>query len=194
MANIEVNRQSAETGRDSSPEQRQEGRVARRGYWDPFTGAYGSGDVYGWDPFGFVRRFYEDVDRAFRPSGESESRWTPAVEVTEQDGQLCVRADLPGLSPEDVKVEVLDDALIVEGERKSENRENKGGIYRTERRYGRFYREIPLPPGTNPDDATAQFQNGVLEVKLRVPEQKTNRRSIRINSGQSGILAGKESR
>jgi len=139
-----------------------------------------------------MRRFHEEMDRTFgwffgtEPDGGRESRrWAPSIEVAEHNGQLQVHAELPGLKPDDVKVEVTDAALIIQGERKYEHEENKGGVYRSERRYGEFYREIPLPEGANPEQAKAQFTNGVLEVTLPVPEQKSNRRAIPIESGPS---------
>jgi HSP20 family protein len=89
---------------------------------------------------------------------------------------------------EDVKVEALDDALVIQGERKFEHEEKRKGVFRSER-YGRFYREIPLPEGASADEAKAHFKNGVLEIELPVPERKSKRREIPIGSG-SGQPAG----
>jgi HSP20 family protein len=93
-----------------------------------------------------------------------------------------VHAELPGLKPEDVKVELTDNALVIQGERKYEHEENKSGVYRSERRYGQFYREIPLPQGANAEQVKAQFNNGVLEVTLPVPEPTSNRRRIPVQT------------
>lgn len=82
-------------------------------------------------------------------------------------------------------VGVTDDALIIHGERKYEHEDRKGGVYRSERRYGQFYREIPLPEGAKTEQAKANFKDGVLEVVLSVPEAKSNRRTIPIESGSS---------
>jgi HSP20 family protein len=111
---------------------------------------------------------------------EGETFWAPAIEVRESDGQLKVHAELPGLKPEDVRVEVTNDQLIVQGEWKYE-REEKKGVYRSERRYGQCYRAIPLPEGANTEQAKAQFMNGV-EIATPVPEQKSTRRQIQIES------------
>jgi HSP20 family protein len=141
------------------------------------------------NPFSLMRRMTEEMDRVIQEFGlerDSGNRaaWSPAIEVREQDGKFNVRAELPGLSPNDVKVEVVDNALIVQGERKEEHEEKDGGVQRTERQYGLFYRSIPLPEGADTEHANARFQNGMLEVTIPVPQQKENRRPIRVE-GQS---------
>jgi HSP20 family protein len=97
-----------------------------------------------------------------------------------------VHAELPGLEPKDVKVDVENDALVIQGERRFEQEEKEGGVQRTERQYGLFYRSIPLPEGAKVDQAKAKFHNGVLEVTIPVPEQQSNRRTIPVE-GESGI-------
>jgi len=79
-------------------------------------------------------------------------------------------------------VEVADNQLIIQGERKYDHEEKKKGWYRSERSYGQFYPAIPLPEGANTEQAKAQFNNGVLEISLPMPEQKSNRREIPIES------------
>ena len=114
------------------------------------------------------------------PRAWSEAaNWAPQTEVFERNGQLVVRADLPGLKKEDVHIDVEDDVLVIRGERKSEHEENRAGVYHSERSYGSFYRELALPEGVNPDQVKANFQNGVLEVTLPAP-QKQEKRSRRI--------------
>lgn len=137
------------------------------------------------NPFSLMRRMTEEMDRVIQEFGlerDSGNRagWSPAIEVTERDGKYNVRAELPGLSPDDVRVEVVNDALVIQGERKVEHEEKDGGVQRTERQYGFFYRSIPLPEGADLDHANAKFQNGMLEVTIPVPQQKENRRPIRI--------------
>jgi len=141
------------------------------------------------NPFGLMRRLTEEMDRMFTGNWpglrENEvGEWLPAVEVTERDGKILVRADLPGINKDDVKVELTDGILTIEGERKQEREEEGQGFRRSERRYGRFLRSIPLPEGANLDQARAQFNNGVLEVSVPVPESQ-RRRSIPIEAGSS---------
>jgi HSP20 family protein len=148
------------------------------------------------NPFAFMRRFTEEMDRLFEDffggsliprwtefgslSEFRERMWSPQIEVFERDNQLVVRADLPGLTKDDVHVEITDDSLIIQGERKQEHEERREGFYRSERSYGRFYREIPLPEGVNAENATATFRNGVLEITLQVPERQPRGRRIEI--------------
>src|SRR5258706_16337605 len=93
---------------------------------------------------------------------------------------------------------MTDDAIVLEGERKCEHEENKGGVHITERRYGRFYRAIPLPEGAKTDQAQAKFENGVLEVEVPVEQPKEQRRQIPIQSatqatsGSSGTQSSQQ--
>jgi HSP20 family protein len=182
MADVAVKKAAEQNTNDQSAvTRRNAGGLAAN--WDPLSG-WTSADFLS-NPFSLMRRFSEEMDRSFgrffdRESGES--LWSPAIEVRQDEGQLKVHADLPGLKPEDVRVEVTDDQLVIQGERKYEQEEKKKGVYRSERRYGRFYRAIPLPEGTNTEQVKAQFRNGVLEVAIPTPEQKSNRREIPIES------------
>jgi HSP20 family protein len=120
-----------------------------------------------------MRRLSDEMDRAFSTTlglGREMGSWWPAVEVKEQDGSLVVSADLPGMNRDDVKVEIDDQNLIIHGERKRQHEEKRGGWHRSERSYGQFYRAIPLPEGTHGEQAQAQFKDGVLEVKVPLPE------------------------
>jgi HSP20 family protein len=150
----------------------------------------------GISPFSVIKRFGEEMDRLFGDfgldrswippalMGEGGRTWAPEVEIFERDGELVVRADLPGLKREDVKVELTDEGLTIEGERRSEHEENGEGYYRSERNYGNFYRRLPLPEGVDPDDATAKFHDGVLEVTM--PARKPVARAARKLAIQEG--------
>jgi HSP20 family protein len=142
------------------------------------------------NPFALMRQLADEMDRVFENFGFGRSRfgfpsllegfpstptWSPQVEVLEKDGRLIVRADVPGLKKEDLKVELTDDALIIQGERKREHEDKGEGSYRSERVYGSFYRVIPLPEGTSTEGATATFKDGVLEVSLQAPRREEKR-------------------
>jgi HSP20 family protein len=112
--------------------------------------------------------------------------WSPQTEVFQRDNEMVVRADLPGLSKDDINIEIEDDQLTIRGERRSEHDENREGFYSSERSYGTFFRSIPLPRGVNGDDATANFENGVLEITLPMPEQTSRGKRIEIGPARPG--------
>lgn len=136
-----------------------------------------------------MRRMSEEMDRTFGQffgqSGGRGRQWHPELEITEKNGKFCIQTDLPGLRPDDVKVEITGDRLTISGERKSENENREGGTYRSERRYGQFYREIALPEGVKAEEAKANFHDGVLEITLPIPQQTSNRRQIPIQTGEA---------
>lgn len=138
-------------------------------------------------PFSLFRRMTDEFDRALQPFLSADEAgatiaWTPTVEISEQDGKYRILAELPGLSPDDVRVEVEDDALVLQGERQVEREGTEGGIRRSERQFGFFYRRIPLPKGANPEQAKAQFHDGILEITVPAPDQPTKRRQIQIEA------------
>lgn len=144
-------------------------------------------DLFRANPFSLFRRMTEEMDRMFQDFGmEREAGngagWAPAIEVSQKDNKYNIKAELPGLEPNDVKVEIENDALVIQGERKSESDEKNAGMQRTERQYGYFYRSIPLPEGANVEQAQAKFHNGVLEVTIPTPQQQSNRRTIPVQA------------
>jgi len=165
------------------PESRQ-ATPARRG---PSTPALWSAD-----PFAVTRRFADEMNRVFedfgfgsgllspsfgpgRLMGAELAAWSPQVEVFQRDDRLVVRADLPGMTKDDIKVDVTDDAVTIQGERRQEHEERREGYYHTERSYGSFYRSIPLPEGVEADKADASFRDGVLEVIMPARRQEASR-------------------
>ncbi len=161
---------------------------------------------FGNSPFAFMRRFSEEMDRLFedfgfasgsmtpsferdfpsaRFGGFGEALWAPQVETFEREGRLVIRADLPGLTKDDVNVEINDDSIVLSGERRNENEEKREGYYRSERSYGSFYRQIPLPEGVDADDANATFRDGVLEITMKAPQLEAHSRRLEITEGGS---------
>ena len=145
----------------------------------------------GLTPFSVIRRVLEDMDRMFEGLGSARlegstsfgSIWSPAIDVIEREGRFLVRADVPGLSPDDLRLEIRDGSLVLEGERRQELEvEGKEGVYRSERMYGRFSRVIPLPQAADLDKAAARFENGVLEIEIPLRED-AQRRRIEIQGG-----------
>jgi HSP20 family protein len=155
---------------------------------DPF-------DMFRMSPFALMRRFMENMEQQWgQPEmghgGQSKAAagsefFSPPVEILEREGHLVVRAELPGLTKDDVHVEVTDEALTIEGERRSEHEERQGGFFRSERRYGTFRRHIPLPEGVNADQVKASFKDGLLEITMPAPQQQARGRRIEIQSGAS---------
>jgi HSP20 family protein len=151
------------------------------------------------NPFEFMRRLSADMDRAFddvgfgrgtlAPLGATSAGrglaggglageaavWAPQIETFRRGNDLVVRADLPGVPKEDIQIEVENGVLTLSGERRQESEERREGFYRSERSYGSFYRAIPLPDDVNEDRIEATYDNGVLELKIPVPEQKEQR-------------------
>jgi HSP20 family protein len=113
--------------------------------------------------------------RPFSREGVSDF-WAPEVEVFQKNNELTIKADLPGLQRNDVKVDITDNELYIQGERKHEHEEEREGYYRSERGYGSFYRTIPLPEGAITDQAKATFKNGVLEIRMPAPPASRGRR------------------
>lgn len=150
-------------------------------------------------PFALMRRFNDEMDRMIQNFGFGRgfsettfggemgqggpAMWSPQVEVFERGGELVVRADLPGMTKDDVEVNIAENALVIRGQRRSEREEEEEGYYRTERSYGSFYRTIPLPDGAEAENADATFRNGVLEITMPAPE-RTERRRLDIHEAE----------
>jgi HSP20 family protein len=108
------------------------------------------------------------------PTSRLDTPWMPALEVFEKEGNLHIKADLPGLKKEDVTIEATDEGITIKGERKHEFTEEKKeeGYFRSERTYGEFCRFVPLPEGAVTDKITAEFNDGVLEVITPIPKNE----------------------
>jgi HSP20 family protein len=133
--------------------------------------------------------FSREVDRLFDSffGGETQvaaRRWVPPMDLFESDDHFVLKADLPGLSEGEVSIEVHDGTLSVSGERKVEHEARERGFTRIERAFGSFNRSLTLPDGVDADSISAHFDRGVLEVKIRKPEQRKPRR-VEIQAGQA---------
>ncbi|HLW77002.1 MAG TPA: Hsp20/alpha crystallin family protein, partial [Bryobacteraceae bacterium] len=162
MAEVNVQKRPASSRTESQSLAKRYDPFSMRGYPSVWRSPF---EFLSSSPFGMMRRFGEDVDRLFPGWSTLAERdgadgWWPAIDIGEKNGKLSVRADLPGIDKNDVKVEFTDGMLTISGERKREHEEESGGIRRTERSYGNFYRTIPLPEGANADQAHASFKDG----------------------------------
>src|SRR6516165_4176282 len=125
-----------------------------------------------WDPFAELGELRTRFDRLFdgRPDGRGRV-WTPAIDVVRENGHLVVRADIPGIKPEEVKIEVEDDILTVSGEHQESKEEKDKDYVRRERRFGSFYRAMALPAGVDAEKIEAKTRDGVVEVRIPLPTE-----------------------
>jgi HSP20 family protein len=142
-----------------------------------------------WDPGRELDTLQSEMNRVFdaffggRPvNGGATRRWVPAMDLVEDEDHLVLRADLPGLSEDDVEIEVKDNVLTVSGERRAEEKKEDEGYYRVERAFGSFHRSLTLPEGVDADRVSADFDNGVLEVRIPKPEERKPHR-VQIGKG-----------
>ena len=144
-----------------------------------------------WEPARELRDMNRLFNSLFEPStGAVMRRWSPAMDLVETEDNYVLRADLPGVSEGDVKIELDDNVLTISGERKSAHKEAKEGYYRVERAYGSFSRRLTLPEGVDADSISASFDRGVLEVKVPKPEQRKPRRvEIAVGGSEPAIEA-----
>lgn len=141
------------------------------------------------DPFRDITSFRDDINRLFARSfgddGVAGTRtWAPAVDVFETKDAVVLKAELPGLTAEDVDVEIDDNVLTVSGERTFKDTVEEGRFYRLERSYGRFSRSLTLPQGIKADSVSASFADGVLEVTVPKAEE-VKPRKITIGAGDA---------
>jgi HSP20 family protein len=131
--------------------------------------------------------FSQEVSRLFNTlfdvaDERGIQRWVPAMDLLEADDHFLLKADLPGLSEDDVSIEVQDGTLTISGERQAEHEARERGWYRVERAFGRFSRSLTLPEGINADAIEADFSHGVLSVRIPKPEERKPRR-VQIKAG-----------
>lgn len=152
--------------------------------WDPFATAFGR-----WDPFKEIAEMSNRLNRYVGPrapnGGEQESltiaQWAPAVDVIEQEKEFLIKAELPDMKKEDVKVSVDDRVMTIKGERKLEKEETGKKFHRIERSYGSFSRSFTLPEDVDAAKVSADYKDGVLNIHLpRVEKPKTSPTEVKI--------------
>jgi HSP20 family protein len=121
-----------------------------------------------------------DNDFFTRPLGVSRGEWFPRLDVRRQNSDVLVEVELPGLTKDDVKIEITNDGLMISGEKRQETETKEDNFYRSERTFGRFMRRVALPPGTNADKAEARFEDGLLRITMPVVEAPAGR-TIEVN-------------
>lgn len=156
-------------GRDEKQSSRRKKQVMNTiTQWNPFR-------TTRWNPFRELAEFGKGLERYFQTGHElyaggnepvTAQTWEPAVDITEDDKEFLVKAELPEMKKEDVKVIVEDHILRITGERKFENEENGKKYHRIERGYGAFTRAFTLPEGADDRKVTAEFKDGILRVHL----------------------------
>ena len=148
-----------------------------------------------WEPARELDTLQGEVNRLFdtffggSPANGRSRRWVPAMDLVETEDALILKADLPGLERDDVNIEIKDHVLTVSGERKSEYEEKTDGFHRVERAYGGFSRSLTLPDGVAADKIAANFDKGVLEVRIPKPEESQPQR-VEIGNGRPAALEG----
>lgn len=131
-------------------------------------------DVFDWRPFSLVpRQFFNEV----------LGRTGPSIDLHEDSDGFTLTAEIPGVTPDDLDITVNEQSVTLKGETRREEARDERGYKISERRYGSFYRTIPLPSEVKPDQATANYSNGVLEIRLvKRRGQDMTSRKIRVNA------------
>ncbi len=143
-----------------------------------------------WEPFREVNTLQREMNRMFDSlatanRGESENlgiSFIPAAEMQETDDAVHLRLEVPGLEAKDLDVQVTAEAVALTGERKSETKTEEKGVTRSEFRYGKFQRVIPLPTRIQNDKVQAEYKNGVLTLTLPKAEEEKNK-VVKVNIG-----------
>lgn len=142
-----------------------------------------------WDPFRDLTALQSEVNRLFtRATGgdvAERQSWTPAIDVVETDDAIVLKAELAGMKPEDINIEVQDNVLTVSGERRFEEEVKEDKFYRIERRYGSFSRSLALPPTADESKVDASYENGLLQVTVHKAEVvKPKKITVNIGAGE----------
>ena len=135
------------------------------------------------DSFQELATWHRDMDEVFNRffgllpgRGDVEASWLPVMETFEKDGSYIVRLDMPGVDEKDIEISLLEDSLIIKGERKKANEGGNKGAHYQENSYGKFERRLALPRGVDGDKVSARYEKGVIEISLPLPARLSERK------------------
>ena len=147
-----------------------------------------------WEPLRELAALQNEMSRfmgsAFGEGNGQQRAWVPAVDVWETDKEVVYAFDIPGISEDEISIELEDNSLTVSGERERTKEISDERFYRFERRFGSFSRTIGLPQNVSEDQIKADYEDGVLEVRVAKPETPKPRR-IQIGGGENATIEGK---
>jgi HSP20 family protein len=154
--------------------------------------------VVRWEPFRELAALQSELGRwmgqfpaGVTPGNGQSSGWLPSVDVWETENELVLSFDVPGVSEDEIAVELEDNTLTVSGKRERTSEHSNERFYRFERRFGTFSRSVTLPAGVREDAINADYREGVLEIRVPKPEEQKPRR---IKVGSAGAIEGKGTR
>ena len=146
-----------------------------------------------WEPFRDVAALQNEMSRfmngLLEGNGRTNQAWVPPLDVWETDTELVYAVDLPGIPEDVISVELDDGALTISAERERKQEESGERFYRFERRHGTFQRTFAVPQGVTESDVSAEYENGVLEVHVKKPEQPKPKR-IQVGAGAGKTIEG----
>ena len=125
-----------------------------------------------WEPFAELADMRQRFDRLLGELGDGEREWMPAIDMVRDDGDLVVRAEVPGIKPEEIEIKAEEGTLTISGKHEEAKEEQGKHFVRRERRYGAFSRTMALPDGVDPKKIKASTHDGVLEVTIPLPKEK----------------------
>jgi HSP20 family protein len=158
-------------------------------------------DLVKWDPYSDVERMRDTINNIFSPnwwpsrffegSSFSKGMWGPSVDIREDNNNIIITAEIPGVSGKDLDVTISEDRVVMKGEVKHHTDSSQYGYHRVERRYGSFHRSIPLPVPVNHEQATAKYKDGILEIIAPKTQFNTDKvRRLTIESGDTDHPSG----
>jgi HSP20 family protein len=147
-----------------------------------------------WEPFREIAALQNEMSRfmngLLEGNGRTNQAWVPALDVWETENEIVYAVDLPGITEDDISVELDDGALTISASRERTQEESEDRFYRFERRYGTFARTVGVPQGVSESDISADYKDGVLEVHVKKPEQPKPKR-IQVGSAAGRTIEGK---